>query len=408
MMRNNNTSNTSIQSLLQHVLLLCSLLCVLNDNHGVHAQASGLGQRFNISGPVFEYDSLEFKMDFVVSDYMDDSMVGYTLYDGLNCKESDNDITINSGYLFSWLRTDLTPIGDGSGERIMKVNAVLDPTQLASSGIYTASEDGSRATVDFCVRFSVYNVDKGNPNSMEVNYLENPVTLDINLAGGITLDVELSRSDFVVQQVYQDIAVEAYMCDVEDNILTVEEGSQTRNQGQTVRICISPYSQTSIDGATIRSFEDFTFFRGDAEQVAILPDTGGVAADALTIISCIPGSSVCAFETLLSANFFQDGAGFVFGSGSAFLQFGLGPDSEAVVRTRNRRNLQSVGTTTKTANELLAERATKYTVDIRVLPVEKIDSEEKVDSGASGISTSIVTQTTAATTLLFSIVSLLF
>ncbi|OEU20087.1 hypothetical protein FRACYDRAFT_268171, partial [Fragilariopsis cylindrus CCMP1102] len=247
-------------------------------------------------------------MDFVVSDYMDDSMVGYTLYDGLNCKESDNDITVNSGYLFSWLRTDLTPVGDGSGERIMKVNAVLDPTQLASSGIYTANEDGSRATVDFCVRFSVYNVDKGNPNSMEVNYLENPITLDINLAGGITLDVELSRSDFVVQQVYQDIAVEAYMCDVEDNILTVEEGSQTRNQGQTVRICISPYSQTSIDGATIRSFEDFTFFRGDAEQVAILPDTGGVAADALTIISCIPGSSVCAFETLLSAS-----AGVVFG-----------------------------------------------------------------------------------------------
>jgi hypothetical protein len=302
--------------------------------------------------------------------------------------------------------TDLTPIGDGSGERIMKVNARLDPSQLANSGIYNANEDGSRATVDFCVRFSVYNVDKGNPNSMEVNYLENPVTLDINLAGGITLDVELSRSDFVVQQVYQDVAVEAYMCDNEDNIVTIEEGSQTRNQGQTVRVCISPYSETSIEGATIKSFEDFTFYRGDAEQVAIEPDTGGVAADALTVISCLPGSAVCAFETLLNANFFQDGAGVVFGTGSAFLQFGLDPDAEAVVRTRDRRNLQTVGTTTKTANELLAERATKYTVDITVLPVEKMNSEDKV-TGSGASSTSIATQTTAAATLLFSVISLL-
>jgi hypothetical protein len=424
MMRNNNTSN-NIQSLLQHVILLCLLLCVLNSSNNSNlgikvgvVQAQGLGQRFNISGPVLEYASLEFNMDFIVSDYMDDSMVGYTLYDGLDCKETNNDITENYGYLLSRLRTDLTPIGDGSGERIMKVNAVLDPNLLPASSIYNENEDGSRVTVDFCVRFSVYNVDKANPNSMEANYLENPVTLDINLSGGISIDLELSKSDFVVQQVYQDIAVEAYMCDNEDNILTIEEGSQT-NQGQTVRVCISPYSETSSEGATIKSFEDFTFYRGDATQVAIFPDTDGAAADALTIISCLPGSTVCAFETLLNANFFQDGAGVVFGTGSAFLQFGLDPVEEAVVRTRDRRNLQSVGTTTKTANELLAERATKYSVEITVLPVEKMDFEDRYTdtygtgtgtgsgSGSSATSTFIAKQTTAAVTVIFYIISLL-
>jgi hypothetical protein len=89
------------------------------------------------------------------------------------------------------------------------------------------------------------------------------------------------------------------------------------------------------------------------------------------------------------------------------------------VRTRDRRNLQSVGTTTKTANELLAERATKYSVEITVLPVEKMDFEDRYTdtygtgtgtgsgSGSSATSTFIATQTTAAVTVIFYIISLL-
>merc|ERR1711988_820394 len=74
-----------------------------------------LDTKFNLTGPFFEYESLRnINMDFLVSDIMDDSMVGYAFYDGLDCKDTNggaNDITDNDGYLKSRLRTDLIPVG---------------------------------------------------------------------------------------------------------------------------------------------------------------------------------------------------------------------------------------------------------------------------------------------------------
>jgi len=362
----------------------------------------------DLSGPVFEFDSLRnINLDFTVSDFIKDSFVGYTLYDGFNCKSTDggdNDITENNGYLLSRLRTDLTPISsDGSGNRTMKINVSIDPNMLVDSSIYN-DKGNNRASVEFCLRMSVYNTDKDSPNAQEVNFLENLVILDINLSGDITLDVGVAGADRVVQQAYQDIAAEAYLCDSKDNTIAIKEG-QERSQGQTVRICVGPNPDAISDGAYMKAIEDFTFYRGDTKQVAVELNTGGVAANPLTVVSCQSGSIVCAFETLLNADFFLDGAGVVTGSGSAFLEL-RGDDEEqgSVVRTRTRKLQAGEDTITKTADELLAERATKYQIKITLIPVEKIDLKEGISSGATATQ---VLATTTTTALLFSVIPLL-
>jgi len=393
-----------------HLLLLCLILCL---HSKCNVQGIGLGERYALTGPTFEFDSLRnINMDFIVSDFIKDSFVGYTLYDGFKCKSDDGgdtDITDNSGYLLSRLRTDLTPISiDGSGKRTVKVNLRIDSSMLVDSSIYNDKGD-NRASVEFCLRMSVYNKDKDSEDSREVNFLENLVTLDLNLSGDITLDVQLAGADRVVQQAYQDIAAEAYLCDSEDNTVAFVEG-QKRSQGQTVRICVGPNPDAISDGAYMKAIEDFTFYRDDITQVAVELNTGGVAANQLTVVSCQSGSIVCAFETLLNADFFKDGAGIVSGSGSAFLELGGNDkEQESVGRTRTRiRKLQAgEDYVTETADDLLAKRATKYQIKITLLPVVKMDFQEEVSSGATA--TQVLAAAAATTTaLLFSVISLFY
>jgi len=202
-MTRNNNSNDNHNNLLP-LLLWLVVLCLQN----VHASgAVGLGQKFAIRGPVFTHNSLDFAMDFLVSDFMDNTMVGYTLYDGLDSKDGgDNDITKNSGYLLSKLQFSdaTTPFirGDGSGERKVKVMADVDPNKLVDSAIYHqddeyGNENNHRrsATIDFCIRFGVYTKNKEEDNAMEANFLENPVTLTINFHDDITMNMEITKSN---------------------------------------------------------------------------------------------------------------------------------------------------------------------------------------------------------------------
>lgn len=314
-----------------------------------------LKERYKITGPEFEYDDLQFTMDFEVSDFVQDSMVEFTLYDGLNCKDGgDNDITENDGYLLSRLRTDLTPLGDGSGVRLIKVQSEIVPKAMGDSNIYKKDDDGN-AVIEYCVRFSVYNMPKDQTYSTETNYLELPVKLVINLAAGFQVDADLSNADTVIAQATKNTAVEAYICDSEDNVVPIE----ATEQGQTVRVCVSPTPPNLAAGALMRQLESFKFRRQapvEVEQVAISPNTGGVGASELTVVSCRPGSTVCAFETLLTADFFIR-EGVVIGNGMAFLQLGVG---NGVVSRR----------LAGTPNQVLADKATGFSVMLKLLEVE--------------------------------------
>lgn len=319
------------------------------------AQGSLLEKRFSINGPEYKYEDLQFSMDFEISDFVQDSMIEYSLYDGMACKDGgDNDITENSGYLLSRIRTDQTPPGDGNGVRKIKIQSELNSKLIKASPIYQEDEDGN-VTVEYCMRFGVYNTDKTNAFAMETNFLEIPVKLVIDLNAGFEVDAAVSNADGVLVESEQGVAVEAYICDDDENIVPIVGFEQ----GQTVRVCVSPTPSNLAAGALMRQIESFTFRRLSpllVEQPAISPQTGGDAADDLTIVWCQPGSTVCAFETLLYADFFVE-EGQVLGAGTAFLQLGTGASATS-------RRLQ------ETPNQILSENPTKFGVTLNLVTVE--------------------------------------
>lgn len=276
-----------------------SLLCLFETSR---ADINLLQKRFDIVGPEYVYDEWEFSMDFEVSDFMTDSMIGYALYDGTDCKVGSNDITNNDGYLLSRFRSDNVPEGNGSGTRKIKIQSQVVPSKLVNSGIYREEENGD-GIVEYCIRFSNYNMDKDDPEAFEINFLETIVKVSIQFTGDFGVSVYLDPGDIEVEELNEGVALEAYLCDREENIVPVAEF----NQGQTVRVCVTPTAEFLARGFRMRQIEDFVYRREmpfSTRQQAIKAGTGGVPADQLTVVSCRPGSVVCAFETLLFADFF--------------------------------------------------------------------------------------------------------
>jgi hypothetical protein len=311
--------------------IFLSFLCLSLPQNDVQAsqeinRSLNLQERFNIEMPIFSYDSLQFELEYVVSDIMGDNFIEYRVYDGHLCEQGNNEITVND-YLLSRLR----PIYE----------------DLITS-----------ANLFFCVRFSVYNMDFQDPQALEVNFIESPVLLTIDLVDGFELVAEVMNADHVLNLAYDDSAVEAYICDSEENLIV----GDVKNQGESVRVCVVPNAETLAEGAYLRYIEEFTFTRDNYSQVAIAPGNEGAPASELTVVSCEAGSVLCAFETLLGAEFFSDGVGIVHGSGTAFLQFGEG----------EIRRLQVTGDWgEKTPAEVLEERPTEFNFDIVALPSEK-------------------------------------
>mmetsp|Transcript_61547 Transcript_61547/g.150663 ORF Transcript_61547/g.150663 Transcript_61547/m.150663 type:complete len:519 (+) Transcript_61547:352-1908(+) len=365
-----------------------------------------LEERYNMSGPVFTYDNYSFTFDFTVSDYIEDGAADYWLYDGHNCRDGglgademaanynnttgnetvvvqgDVDITNDvTSPLNSRLRTDLTPVGDGTGTRTMKVTIDLDGTKLQNSTVYQVGN--TSGFVEFCVRFGVFNQPKTFEDAEEVNFIEVPVRLTVGLTDEFETQIDINDADLVVQLAYEDNAVEAYLCDKEQNIVSFGSAAQ----GEELRVCITPSKESLSQNAYIRQIEEFTFTRDSYTQVSISPSTGGAPADELTVVSCVSGATVCAFETLLSADFFRDGAGVVYGSGLAYLQIGDDVIEQSVrVRRRGRkmrgmRNSRTNSTSStisrrrnqvarqgRSGNELLAERPTSFQLEVVVVP----------------------------------------
>jgi hypothetical protein len=341
-----------------------------------------LEQQYNMSGPVFHYENYSFTLDFTVSDYIEDGAVEYRLYDGHNCKDGglgadvwnnetksfedvggDTDITDDpSSPLNARLRTDLTPIGDGTGSRLMKVTLDMDGELLPNSTIYRPGN--TSGIVEFCLRFGVYNKPRILPDSYEVNFIEVPVRLTISLMDDFTTELTINDVDLVIQLAYEDNAVEAYLCDNDANIVSFGSASQ----GEDLRVCIIPTDESLAQGAFLRQIEEFTFRRDNYTQVAVAPLSDGQPYDELTVVSCYSGATVCAFETLLNADFFREGVGVVYGSGTAYMQLGDDVITESIRnrhRTRRRGLQKAIGAV---GNDLLAARPTTFQLQVVVVP----------------------------------------
>jgi len=337
-----------------------------------------LQKRMLLGEPNFTYDDLTFTAEFTTSDFFEDKMISYSLYDGKNCRDGgDNDITENQDYLLSRIRHDNTPLGDGGGTRTIKVETQIVPTNIVKSPIYSTDED-ENAVVEYCIRFGIFTMG----GEMEANFLEIPVTLTIVMETEFSIDAVLSNIGPLLEENDRGVAVEAYICDFEDNLVPI----MPTNQGQNVRVCVSPTAKTLASGALLRQLEQFTFRREipvSASQVAIKSGTGGVAADGLTVVSCQPGSTVCAFETLLKADFFRS-EGVIVGQGQAFLQLGTNEETEFSRRLEGG-----------SVNQELAKNPTSFTVIIELVNVDSVRMELLTDSaptmGISYIVTALLT-----------------
>ena len=264
-----------------------------------------LWKKYDIGGPKYEYDSWQYTMDFEVSDFVTDNMIGYALYDGLQCRDGyglpgdgDNDITQNDGYLESRFRTDNIPPGVGSGIRTIKIESQIVPSKMAQTSIYREGVNGT-GIVEYCLRFSNYNKDKYEPDAREVNFLETTVKVSIRFDGDFGVVPYVDEDEVLEIESSQGVAVEAYLCDRDENVVPVS----TLKQGQSIRVCVTPTPEVLEQGFRMRQLEEFVYRREIPFSIRQDAIEGG-AADELTVLACRPGSVVCAFETLLFADFF--------------------------------------------------------------------------------------------------------
>lgn len=333
---------------------------------------------YAIQTPTFAHKRLQFDLEFQVNNALSDTRVQYTIFDGHQCKhgdgdigDGDNDITFTNNYLLSRLRPDFHPTGNGDGFRKMKVSLNIDTDNIRQSPIY--QDFKSFGIVKYCVRFSTFSDDVELPQAIEANFLEVPVSLKVFLEDTFQEQsiTQISDLDEALKLAEQNSAVEAYICDSEANVIGVDDVQ--KEQGTTVRVCVVP-TQTMLDkGVYLRYIEEFFFYRDDAYQEAIASGTLGSAANDLTVVDCVPGSELCAFETLLSAQFFVNGTGTVQGRGSAFLQFGqdIPVFDELVNRQLLEERTQRRYLDEDDAVEQLSQAASGFSFQILVAPTNR-------------------------------------
>jgi hypothetical protein len=307
---------------------LCSLFlafCYINHQE----DASGLVDeerenllllRWRIYEPRFNYDALQFNLHYNVSDYVEDTYVSYTIYDGHGCSDGNNDVTA-LGYFDTRITPDATAEpGTGYGKREIELSTTLRPeiiSNITDSSLYEAQ--GDNAAIHFCVRFSLYNNDPSNPESREISFSETKVTLFVSLINDFAIEDEyVAPKEIENQQASETFYVEGYLCQNKTSTkpLVVESPLE---QGTAVKVCVKPMRRALEAGVRMRRIDSFTFARETNSQKAIVD---GAPANVLTELSCLAGSSTCSFDTILMAAFF-DGPGTVTGTGTASMQFGI-------------------------------------------------------------------------------------
>lgn len=348
-----------------------SLLLAASTVASVQAEGrglQGLAQQWNITDPSFTYDGLHFDLDYQVSDFISDAMVDVNIYDS-ECLEGG---VVIPAEVIAFVKQPLTNLQvDGTGERILALDVDLVPATISSNtAIY--SEDTTpgavSAVISFCVRFSLQ-TDTGQPEEIEVNFLETLVTLFVDLSDGFSIgEVSVEPKNQLVNTANQVYLLEGYQCDGNNLQLSPDALAATQNQGSVIKVCVEPDLEARESGIFMRSIDSFTFSRADitppVSQPAII-DVNTASPNGLTAMSCSRGVAKCSFETILFAAFYAS-PGAVGGSGVGSMQFG---DSAT---GRRLRALQ---------NEPEAAASSEFNLDFGIVPVVETQSSGAASSG---------------------------
>lgn len=303
----------------------------VHDDVDYSRELVGLAKKWNLTDNGVEFNAMNFNLDYITSDFILDNMVTATAY-STECKEGGE--LIPQEDLAVTIIPDDTEAGAGDLERGFSVRVDVNTDNVGISSVYDVTDD--QAKVEFCMRFSLFT----RGTNIEVNFLETIVTFTADLSSGFSIEqVNVEPKNILETTAIQNYLVDAYQCDSNNERLSTEELANAMNQGEIIRVCVTPTETAQKDGVYMRSIESFTYYRdyggptGLVTQVAI--ENSQSASNHLTVLNCVPGSLVCTFDTILFASMYMS-PGFVDGSGTAVMQFGSSSSRQLEAESSDR------------------------------------------------------------------------
>lgn len=304
-------------------------------------ELAGLSEKWNLTADGVEFQGMNFQLSYITSDFIVNTMIDAVAYSTSECKDEGS--VVPEDDMSMSIIFDDTPPGEGDFERNLLVNVTVHPGNLEDSSVYTTiwDEDGRKsAQVEFCMRFSLYT---SGDTQMEVNFLETIVGFTADLTAGFFIDLAVQPKERLIETAIQTYEVDAYKCDDNNAPLSAIALAGAMNQGEIIRVCVTPNQEAQDQGIYLKALESFTYYRdyggmiGLVTQAAI--EDSQEASNFLTVLSCTAGSIVCNFETVLFADMYLS-PGVVYGTGTALLQIGPDPGRRRVESQSSLRSLQ--------------------------------------------------------------------
>lgn len=224
------------------------------------------------------------------------------------------------------------------GTRAPYMNFQVNLGAVAATSMYTIINGGTDAEIKLCVRNKLSTKDTNGLPDIEVNFQESQITLTINLEAGVATSVgvvERTRNaDQKAEQVYNIVTT---LCGTTEN---------PAPQGSLVTVCMEP---DSID-VKIASLVSFTWEQSNESTViqsqqAIFSDAN---VNGLSTISDCPvvkptKGDTCQFSSVLKADFYQNVAFAVAGTGNALLELNRRRLNAGITEEEEARLLQDLG-----------------------------------------------------------------
>lgn len=281
-----------------------------------------------------------------------------------------------------FIEPDETTPGSGDFLRNIAINVTVNPANVETSIVYRDEYDEDvkkEAKVEFCMRFSLYT---NGDTPIEVNYLETVVGLTAGLSAGFEIEaVAVAPKDKLITTAIQDFEVDAYQCTDNYEPLAGTALARARNQGEVIRVCVTPNQEARNQGVYMRAIQSFEYNRDYGGPLGMVTQTAiadSAEASPLTVLYCAAGDLVCAFDTVLFANMFMS-PGNVAGSGTALLQIGDDPDTRR--RLRNLRSQDHQWSRSLQANNNDGvDKASQFDLDFEMVPGEEFNGILKTAS----------------------------
>lgn len=339
------------------------------ESYSTHERQRGLAtlaEKWNLTDNGFEYEAMSFNLVYLTSDFVLNSMMSAELYD-MDCKEGG--VAIPSSELSYTLLADETEPGVGDNPRNVSVKIDINSETITDSVTYSDETTNGelRATVRFCMRMGLFT---NSEPPIEVNFLETIVILNIDLTDGFSIDtISVTPRDQLVQTANQAYQVEGFLCDYNNIELSDAEKASARNQGSILRVCVRPDEEARKDEVYMRYIDSFTWERDYEGNIGLIIQAAveerEAANNGLTELYCIPGSEVCAFETILFAAMFRT-PGAVNGAGIASMQFGTGQ----ITSPEKRALRHSSRALEDEENDSDVAAQADFELDMEVIPVQ--------------------------------------